>query len=172
VSAMLVRALSAPRAERYLHPGELFAARGPHTVSTILGSCVSVCLWDPKSCVGGINHYVLPQGPARDPSSFRYGVCALPELVSRVRVLSRATHGLEAKVFGGASVLSLGRGNHLAKANVELARQLLLGLQIPIVAEQVGGDRGRRIIFDFQTGAVWVRAVGDANEGSPSGFRS
>ncbi|HXQ76848.1 MAG TPA: chemotaxis protein CheD, partial [Gemmatimonadaceae bacterium] len=65
----------------YLYPGQVFTASQPLLVSTILGSCIAVCLWDEKTRIAGINHYLLPSGPVRTQADLRYGNLAIERLI-------------------------------------------------------------------------------------------
>jgi len=148
-----------PAVRVYLAPGRLYASAGPVQVTTILGSCVAVCLWDASERVGGINHFLLPEGV---PASPRFGASAIPQLIDEVLALGARRSRLRAKVFGGASVLEAFRHSHpLGLRNVEVARERLSAAQVPVVGEDVGGDHGRKVVFDVQTGSAWVRAIGN-----------
>jgi len=68
----------------YVQPGQLVVSAVPRTLSTILGSCVAVCLWDPAVAAGGMNHYLLPSGPRAAAASPRFGEVAVPDLVQRL----------------------------------------------------------------------------------------
>ena len=85
----------------YLAPGRLYASGEDVQVTTILGSCVSVCIWDAQAQVGGINHFLLPSG---SPASPRFGESAVALLIGRVLELGAQRGRLAAKVFGGACV--------------------------------------------------------------------
>jgi chemotaxis protein CheD len=151
-------ALSPVTARVYLAPGRLHATAEPVQVTTILGSCVAVCLWDPDRRVGGINHFLLPEGV---PPSSRFGDSAVRMLVESVLALGASRTRLRAKIFGGACVLEAFRHDThpLGARNVEVARERLRAEQIPVVGEDVGGDLGRKLVFDVQTGCAWVRAI-------------
>ena len=146
-----------PAVRVYLAPGRLYASAEPVQVTTILGSCVAVCLWDAQQRVGGINHYLLPEGV---PASPRFGASAIPLLIEEVLALGARRSRLRAKVFGGACVLEAFRHHPLGQRNVEVARERLSAAQVPVVGEDVGGDHGRKVVFDVQTGSAWVRAIG------------
>jgi chemotaxis protein CheD len=149
-----------PARRVYLAPGQLFAARDRVQVTTILGSCVAVCLFDNEAEVGGVNHFLLPYGL---PPSPRFAEHAVPQLLSRVLGLGAARERLRAKLFGGACVLeALRSSSALGARNVEVARERLAAEGIPVVAEDTGGDLGRKLIFEIQTGSAWIRAI-DAN---------
>jgi chemotaxis protein CheD len=144
----------------YLAPGRLYASASPVLVTTILGSCVAVCLWDQECEVGGINHFLLPSGGP--PASARFGEGAVPLLVAEVLGLGARRAKLKAKVLGGASTLPAYRrqADTLGLRNVEVARQRLQAEGVPVVAEDVGGHLGRKLVFEVQTGTVWVRPIG------------
>jgi chemotaxis protein CheD len=142
----------------YLAPGQLFASSEPVQATTILGSCVAVCLWDLDAGIGGLNHFLLPEGAPPGP---RFAAQAVPLLVSKVVQLGASPARLRAKLFGGACVLDAFRVSQaLGARNVEAARQLLAAAQIHVVAEDVGGDLGRKLVFEVQTGSAWIRAIG------------
>lgn len=145
----------------YLHAGQLFASAESTAVTTILGSCVAVCLWDPRRQVGGINHFLLPHWVGNGLASPRFGNVAVGSLIELLLDLGSRRQDLRAKLFGGASVLSAsGRdGAHLGKKNVEIARKLLGQEGIPVVAEDVEGRRGRKLIFHTEHGTAWVRPL-------------
>ena len=125
---------------------------------TILGSCVAVCLWDRKAGVGGVSHYLLPQGVGKGMSAHRYGNLAIPELIRRVLAIGARSNALQAKIFGGAC-LNAGGVSRLSAENIELARTYLAEAQIAIVAEDVGGSQGRKLVFRIPDGEAWVKAV-------------
>jgi chemotaxis protein CheD len=170
----------------YLHAGHLFVSGTPCRVSTILGSCVSVALFDPVAQVGGLNHFLLPVGPEQAAPSARFGTVAVPWLIEALVAAGAQRRSLHAKVFGGACVLRAFRsepsprvmrqagsgsiasvslpalragGGNLGQKNVQVAKAILLAEGIPIVAEDVNGERGRKLIFQTHDGAAWVRSL-------------
>ena len=153
---------SAPAGDTaYVHVGQLFASTSPKLVSTILGSCVSVCLWDPEVRVGGLNHYLLPQCVTNGVSSPRFGNVAIRELLAEVHRIGGARYRLQAKIFGGASIIDAfqtGSGS-LGMQNVSLARRFLADAGIPIVNEDTGGTQGRKLVFRTSDGSAWVRHI-------------
>lgn len=148
-----------PRA--FVHPGEIFVATRPHLLTTVLGSCVTVCLWDPTTGVGGINHFLLPFEVKGRTASSRFGNVATRELIDRVVSFGTWKRNLLAKVFGGACVMSgFGHGdNDLGARNAEVAQDLLQGDGIRVVAKDVGGQRARKVIFRTDDGAAWVATL-------------
>ena len=139
----------------------MFASREAAEATTILGSCVAVCLWDRRLRLGGANHFLLPHGAGRGNDAARFGNVAVDRLITELVGLGSQRADLQAKVFGGAAVIEAfrGREGHLGSSNVELARARLNEHGIPIVAEDVGGHRGRKVIFQTDSGIALVRLI-------------
>jgi chemotaxis protein CheD len=153
-----------PQEERvhvYLHPGQVFASSSPCEVSTVLGSCVSVLLFDGLRRIGGASHYLLPFEGRGDGSTPRFGNVAIAQLLARMAELGSRKRDLVAKVFGGASVWAApkGAGPTLGEKNVEVARRRLDHEGIPIVAQDVGGTGGRKLVFLTDEGHVWLKKL-------------
>lgn len=148
-------------AVQYLHPGQLFASGGQCTISTILGSCVSVCLFDRHRGIGGANHFLLPHDVRGVAQPARYGPPAIRELLARLQRLGASPSTLEAKIFGGAAMIvePSGSARRLGAMNVAVAREILHDAAIPIRAEDVGGARGRKLLFQVHDGSAWTRVI-------------
>jgi chemotaxis protein CheD len=148
------------RLTAYLLPGQVHAASEPTAITTVLGSCVSVCLFDPEARVGGMNHYLLPQQLERERNP-RFGNVAVELLINDVVAKGGRRGNLRAKVFGGASVLELTRPGHrpLGEENVRLALRLLDSHAIPVIDGDVGGHRGRKLVFHTDEGTAWMRLL-------------
>jgi len=147
------------RAQVYLHAGHLYAAQTPTAITTVLGSCVAVCLYDPVAKVGGMNHFLLPLHVDRE-KSLRFGTVAVPQLVDAVLRAGASRGALVAKVFGGASVIAaIPRGRRLGEENAILALRLLEEARIPVLDKDVCGSRGRKLVFFADEGTAWVRQL-------------
>lgn len=144
----------------FLQSGQVVAAAAPTAITTVLGSCVAVCLHDPVARVGGMNHFLLPHHVERERSA-RFGNVAVPELVAAMVRAGAARERIVAKVFGGASVLRgvAATGRRLGEENAAVALQLLAELGIPVLDQDVGGTRGRKLVFVTDEGVAWVRAL-------------
>ncbi len=142
----------------YLQPGQLYASEQPSAVTTVLGSCVAICLWDPARGIGGMNHYLLPFFAGDGHGSARFGNVAVAQLVDRMAALGASRSRLKAKVFGGACVLDAfrARRGHLGEKNAGVAFRLLEDLGVPVVSRDVGGRCGRKLIFHTDRGNAWV----------------
>jgi len=152
-----------PRKSVYVHPGQLYVSAQPSAATTILGSCVAVCLWERNLGLGGINHYLLPHGTGAGHAALRFASGAITALLNKLLLLGARKDRLQAKIFGGACVLDAfrakGTDRHLGAKNVDIAKQLLGQEGLPIVAEDVGGTRGRKLIFHTDSGTALVRLI-------------
>lgn len=144
--------------QHFLYPSSIFASRDPYVVKTVLGSCVAVCLWDRVLRFGGINHYMLPTWTGNDLASPKYGNIAIEKLVEKMRLMGSRVDDLQAKVFGGGELLQGLDGGpsstQIGERNIQMAQMMLDEYHIPIVAQSVGGRRGRKILFFTDTGEV------------------
>lgn len=144
----------------YLLPGSLFAHPERHVVITVLGSCVSVCLWDPIRKIGGINHYMLPLWNGEGLASPKYGNIAIPKLIERLVDLGCEKKRLNAKVFGGSEMFKVtGALMHIGERNIVLAQDVLNEENIPIIASDLGGKAGRKLIYDTGSGSVSMKRI-------------
>ena len=142
-------------------------ARLPGRLITLgLGSCVGVTLYDPINKVGGLLHVMLPDSTqfnnVNKPAKF--ADLGIPLLIKEMKVMGVVLSRLEAKLVGGAQMFS-GFDNKLnlniGLRNTEKSREILKILGIPILAQEVGGNRGRTMILDTETGDVLIRTLGN-----------
>jgi chemotaxis protein CheD len=148
------------RARRHLQPGQLFVAERPTVITTILGSCVAVCLWDPHKGIGGMNHFMLPMHAGGSAASPRFGNVAMEQLVTKLRDAGARLPNLRARVFGGACMFkAMQSPDHLGSKNSMLALEDLARRGIEIAQAEVGGTRGRKLVFYSDTGAVWTNLI-------------
>ena len=140
----------------YLHPGQLHTSAQAALVSTVLGSCVAVCLWDPAVRIGGMNHFLLPAG--KGP---RYGNEAMGQLLEEMTARGAFVARMVAKVFGGACVIAgfTGSRKAIGMQNVDASLQFLAAHSIPVRGEQTGGQRGRKLLFHTGTGQAYVKDI-------------
>ncbi|MEW6775586.1 MAG: chemotaxis protein CheD [Bdellovibrionota bacterium] len=160
--AFLPRERPAPPQGRFVLPGHLAAGEGPMQITTILGSCVSICLFEPARRIGGLNHFLFSGRPSRhEPTPHRWGEPASEALLERLAALGVSEKSLRAKVFGGAQMGPQPASPHLriGERNVEWALSWLLSKGILVVGQSVGGRLGRKIIMDCGTGEVWVKEL-------------
>jgi chemotaxis protein CheD len=149
---------SAALPSHYLHPGNVFAPAQPHQVTTVLGSCIAVCLWDRQLRIGGINHYLLPLWNGEGLPTPRYGNVAIPLLIDKLLEHGGLQSRMVAKIFGGATMWQTHDNAYsVGERNISFARRFLAELKIPVQGADVGGDFGRKIIFETGSGVVLLR---------------
>ncbi len=131
----------------FLLPGEYMVSKQPHIISTLLGSCVSVCLYHPQHRFGGMNHYMLTKSPTGERSG-KYGDYAIGVLLQFMERACGSLAGVEGMIFGGANVVgNIGTGEQIGERNIALAREMLKKNGIKIVREQVGGNAGLKLHY-------------------------
>jgi chemotaxis protein CheD len=131
-------------------------------LTTVLGSCISACLYDPIAGIGGLNHFLLaePGVAETDPKSMqRYGVYAMEVLINAMMALGAQRHSLKARLFGGAMMRDGFRD--IGTANAQFARRFLADERIALVGEDVGGVSARRVEFRPALGLARCRHVTD-----------
>lgn len=138
--------------------GQFQVSADPGVVlSTLLGSCVATCLFDPVARVGGMNHFLLATVGAGAGPSERYGLYAMEVLINGLLKLGARKSRLEAKLFGGATLE--GRMRHIGKENGRFALDFLAREGLPCRAHSLGGEQGRRLRFHPTTGIVRQRLM-------------
>ena len=148
----------------FLYPAAMFASRTPHMVTTILGSCVAVCLYDPVAKVGGINHYMLPLWNGQGLASPKYGNIAIEKLVDKMVSLGCTRNNLQAKIFGVGEVIETHITQfNIGARNIKLAYEALEELKIPILGQSVGGKLGRKILFNTESFEVKQKFIQKSN---------
>ncbi|PTD95559.1 chemotaxis protein CheD [Pseudothauera lacus] len=148
--------------EIYLGIGDLHFCKAPARIRTVLGSCVSITLWHPARHIGGMCHFMLPNRirSPQTPLDGRYADEAM-QLFDREISRHRARAAdFQAKVFGGGNMFP-GRQSSppaldVGLRNITVAHRLLAERGIPVVAEHLGGDGHRKLIFDVASGEAWL----------------
>jgi chemotaxis protein CheD len=147
-----------------IHPGEFYVSDEDVIISTVLGSCVAVSLFDKRRHFGGINHFMLPGDLDNEDviqsKNAKYGMYAI-ELLYNEMLKNGSTKGdVVAKVFGGGSVLRLGSGpTKIPKGNIDFAFSYLEKEKFPVVASDTGGILPRKIFFFAKTGRVLLKRI-------------
>lgn len=142
----------------YLKTGGLVFSKEPAEVKTVLGSCVSVCLWDFKSKKGSMNHFIYPTWTGRGLATPRFGNVAMEFIYEKMISNGSRLEDIIAKIFGGARIYpSADTLTSPGDQNVASAKKFLEKVNIPVIAEDTGGIRGRTVIFHTDTGDVFVK---------------
>ena len=153
----------------HIYPGEQLVTTEDLILSTLLGSCVAACLFDPVNRVVGMNHFMLANNryPKESPllitEAGRYGVHAMEMLINEMLKRGAQKHHLKAKAFGGGNILKpLDNSTNFScvgNINIRFIQEFLRNEKIPLVASDLGGDRGRVVHFFSSDYIVHVRKV-------------
>jgi len=169
----------ATRAVKIL-PGEYYATDDGTAITTLLGSCVSVCLHDRESGVGGMNHFMLPRIPGGSDAtrcaaptgiacdeacSARFGACAMRHLLQRLELLGARRSRLEAKLFGAGRVMA--GMTDIGGGNAAFALEYLRERGILVTAQDLGGFSPRKVVFFPATGRTLVKRIRALPAGRP-----
>lgn len=141
-----------------ISPGYIYLPESQTKISAVLGSCVSITLFDKKIKIGGMNHFLYPEIEKGDSPRSIYGNVAIKTLIKMFLHAGSKRKNIEAQIFGGAfnreiSVMDVG------KKNIDCAKKILIKERINITSEDTGGNRGRKVIFDTMTNEVVVIRV-------------
>lgn len=151
-----------------IHPGERYVGKGTFLVSTLLGSCVSACLWDPVAHIAGMNHFLLANRryakdmPVSITEAGRYGINAMELMINDMIHLGADRRRLHAKAFGGGAVLDMVSKNNfncVGNVNEHFIKEFLANEKIPLESADLGGDLGRVIKFRTDTYTVYRRFI-------------
>lgn len=148
--------------EFFLRPGFMLAHNETVLVRCVLGSCVAVALWDRRRHIGGINHFILPRFEKNYKPTVVFGNIAVPLLCRTLEKMGSARSSLEAQIFGGGvppERFGATNRRELGTENLRVARSTLERLGIPVVSEDVGGCRGRKLIYNTMTNEAMIIKV-------------
>lgn len=150
-------------------PGEYHVTIGGGIISTLLGSCVAACLYDPENGVAGMNHFLLSNRRYSRDMQFcfteagRYGIHSMELLINSLMRHGARRENLRAKAFGGATILGnraeVGNFSCVGSVNARFVRDFLANEGIPLISSDLEGDRGRVIYFDTADFSVFVRKI-------------
>jgi chemotaxis protein CheD len=139
----------------YLYPGQLVVTKDAMEISTFLGSCVSVCLFDSIRGIAGMNHFLLPVNGKFKSDIEKYGNTSMEFMLDKMLSLGSNQKDIVAKMFGGGELLTYKHSNfNIGKKNIEVALSFICDHEIRVISKAVGGIRGRKIVFNTLTGIV------------------
>ncbi|MEJ5300867.1 MAG: chemotaxis protein CheD [Thermodesulforhabdaceae bacterium] len=148
------------KSEYFLRKGYIYIPSVPTLISTVLGSGVSVCLWDRKRQRGGMNYFLYPETHNSLDARPIYGNVATIALVKFFREDGSEIKDIEAQIIGGAVPINASpESTCIARDNIDVARKILKNYGIPIVAEDVGGKKGRKVVFNTFTNEIAILHV-------------
>lgn len=142
----------------FLHPGCIFVSKEPHLISTVLGSCVSVCIWDPIQGFGGMNHHIHAIPFKKGERSSQYGIIAVPYMIKMLVKLGASRANFKAHIVGGSQNPLMG-SSMIGKENIIIAEKILRENFIQVITVDTAGEMGRKVVFDTETGELAVYKV-------------
>ncbi len=142
-------------------PGEYFVTGSEMVIMTVLGSCIAACIWDPKVRVGGMNHFMLPEGG--DDTSGRYGSFAMELLINEMIKLGARRETMQAKVFGGGQVMHSFTTMNVGERNTRFVLDYLQTERIAVVSKDVLDVHPRKVCFFPSTGKAMVKRLASSN---------
>ncbi len=140
--------------------GQVTAGGPPSRLGAVLGSCLGVALFHRRLRLGALSHVVLPDSSGREALPGKFADTAIPHMVDVLARQGASAGSLVAKIAGGACMFGATGPMQIGLANAEAVRRELKALRIPILAEDIGGTKGRRIIFDCESGTLTVEVAG------------
>jgi chemotaxis protein CheD len=145
-------------------PGEYFVSNEDLVVMTVLGSCIAACIWDGRVRVGGMNHFMLPDGDGDEcESSGRYGSYAMELLINEMLKLGARRETMQAKIFGGAQVMAGFTTMNVGERNTKFVLNYLATERIPVVSQDVLDIHPRKVCFFPVTGKALVKRLAHAH---------
>ncbi len=141
-------------------PGEYFVSGEDVLVMTVLGSCIAACVWDGKARVGGMNHFMLPEG---EDGSGRYGSYAMELLLNEMLKMGARRETMQAKVFGGGAVMAGFTTMNVGERNTKFVLDYLATERIPVVSQDVMDIHPRKVCFFPVTGKALVKRLAHAH---------
>lgn len=153
-----------------IYPGEFYSTTGSEMISTVLGSCISIALFDLERGIGGLNHFMLAKDCSTDTDEGKslmgkYGQYAMELLIADLEKKGTTVSRLSAKVFGGSNVFNLpaATGAQVGDVNIKFAFDYLKKKNIPVLTSNTGGNLPRKIFFDPMTGKVFLKYIQNSN---------
>ena len=140
-------------------PGEYFVDTEDLLIMTTLGSCIAACLWDRNARVGGLNHFLLPDGGSDAGDSGRYGSYAMELLINEMMKRGASRTSLEAKVFGGGQVIAGMETMNVGERNTRFVLDYLKTEHIPVVSKDVLDIYPRKVCFMPASGKAMVKRL-------------
>lgn len=160
MTVMIVGMPATPRIETVVQGQYRISADPQVVLSTVLGSCVAACFFDAEARIGGMNHYLLPDGGPQGEPDLKYGAMAMELLINDLLKRGAARHRLRVKLFGGAQIVAnLGT---IGERNVAFGKSYVTREGFQILSESLGGRHARRLQFAPTTGAARFMIVSDA----------
>lgn len=144
----------------FLQPGDFFWGDANTRIRTILGSCISICMWHPILKEGGMCHYMLPSRNSKKDLSHldgKYADEAWELFRKEIIKIGTKPSDYVTKLFGGASMFNNFSTIQMGQKNINMARKIIADNNLNVVSENLGGTKSRRIHFEIWSGNVWLK---------------
>jgi chemotaxis protein CheD len=148
------------RKEEFIFPGGINTSTKPQVYWTVLGSCVSVILYDVEKRYVGMNHYMLPIWMGRELSSPMYGDVAINRLINKMKSHGSKKEDLKAWIVGGAERTN--KTFKIGRKNIQIAINILREHDIAVACRHTGGEYGRKVKFFSDTGQLYLKKLNEA----------
>jgi chemotaxis protein CheD len=148
--------------ERYtvkVLPGEFYISKEDIVLSTVLGSCISVCIYDPLLDFGGMNHFMLPASSEQDDIErpLRYGLFAMEQLINGMMKNGCTRENMQIKVTGGGALIS--GLISIGTQNINFIKKYIVEENLQLISIDLGGDQARRVAYFPKTGRMLVKKL-------------
>ena len=140
--------------------GQIHVAHSGETLNSILGSCIGLILYQPRLKLGAMAHIVLPDSGSRDSMPGKYSNTAIPHMIELLANEGAAKSGLVAKLAGGANMFGKKGSSLIGDSNAETVLRIRKELCIHVKGKHVGGEKGRRVVWDPANGDLTVYIAG------------
>lgn len=138
-------------------PGEYYVTAEDMVIMTVLGSCIAACIWDPRVRVGGMNHFMLPDGGG--DTSGRYGSYAMELLINEMMKLGARRESMQAKVFGGGQVMHTFTTMNVGERNTQFVLDYLQTERIAVISKDVLDIHPRKVCYFPATGKAMCKRL-------------
>jgi chemotaxis protein CheD len=159
---MITSTTSTRTPETMVGMGQITAGGPPQKMKAVVGSCIALSLYHPRLKRGAMAHIVLPNAAGRDGMPGKFANTAIPRMLEMLKELNTPAACLTAKLAGGANMFGSSGPLQIGDANIEAVAQALRAVGVRIAAQDVGGNRGRRVTFECEGGAMIVESAGQA----------
>jgi chemotaxis protein CheD len=149
-----------PKTDKHVGMGQIALGCGPTHLTAVLGSCVAITMHSPKHEIGILGHVILAQSSGRNSPPGKFADTALTEMLRMMENAKVPRGDIIARLAGGANIFGRSGPLQIGNANIEAVTQLLKEAGIPIKAQDVGGNKGRRVSLDCQTGSLTIEMAG------------
>ena len=159
---MATLATSNAATETLIGMGQITAGQASDRMKAVLGSCIGLAIYHPRIKAGAMAHIVLPDSAGRNGTPGKFADTAVPEMLTLLARLGTPAHGLTAKLAGGANMFGGSGPLQIGDSNARAVARALKNAGIRVAGQDIGGTKGRRVVFDCASGAMTVECAGQA----------